>query len=85
MSETLSPSTERLDRGKKQAIYAREGVSHLWLLNPLTETLEACRLEHGRWSLLVTHVGDVNAEIEPFEQVALELWRLWGKSAPRST
>jgi Uma2 family endonuclease len=83
--ETLSPSSERIDRGKKQAIYAREGVAHLWMLNPITETLEAYRLEHGRWSLLGTHAGDVEARVEPFEAVELELWRLWGKSAPGSS
>jgi Uma2 family endonuclease len=81
--ETLSPSTERFDRGKKLAIYAREGVAHVWLLNPIAETVEAYRLEHGRWLLLGTHVGDVAARIEPFEAVALELWRLWGRSEPR--
>ncbi len=63
--------------------YAREGVAHVWLLNPIAETLEAYRLEHGRWLLLGTDVGDVSARIEPFEAVALELWRLWGRSEPR--
>ncbi len=81
--ETLSPSTERIDRGKKLAIYAREGVAHLWLLNPIAETLEAYRLEHGRWMLLVTHAGDVAARVEPFDAVELELWRLWGRAEPR--
>ena len=81
--ETLSPSTERIDRGKKLAIYAREGVVHLWLLNPIAETLEAYRIEQGRWLLLVTHAGDVAARIEPFEAVELELWRFWGQSEPR--
>ena len=81
--ETLSPSTERFDRGKKLAIYAREGVANVWLLNPIAETVEAYRLEHARWLLLGTHVGDVAARIEPFEAVALELWHLWGRSEPR--
>ena len=81
--ETLSPSTERIDRGTKLAIYAREAASHLWLVNPIAETLEAYRLEHGRWSLLVTHAGEVAARIEPFEAIELELWRLWGRSEPR--
>jgi len=80
--ETLSPSTERIDRGTKLAIYAREGVAHLWLLNPIAETLEAYRLEHGRWLLLVTHAGDVAARIEPFDAVELELWRFWGRAEP---
>ena len=52
--ETLSPSTERIDRGTKLALYAREGVAHIWLVNPISETLEAYRLEHGRWLLVVT-------------------------------
>jgi Uma2 family endonuclease len=81
--ETLSPSTEGIDRGKKLAIYAREGIPHLWLVNPIAETLEAYRLEQGRWSLLGTHVGDIAARIEPFDSVELELWRLWGRSEPR--
>src|SRR5581483_11745138 len=32
--EVVSASTEGIDRGKKLAIYAREGVAHAWLLNP---------------------------------------------------
>ncbi len=81
--ETLSPSTERIDRGKKLSIYARAKVAHLWLLNPIAETLEAYRLQHEHWLLLVTHAGDVAARIEPFDAVGLELWRLWGRSEPR--
>jgi Uma2 family endonuclease len=81
--ENVSPSTERIDRGKKMAIYAREGIPHLWLVNPIAETLEAYRLDHGRWLLLVTHAGDLAARIEPFDAVEIELWRLWGRSSPR--
>lgn len=80
--ETVSPSTERLDRGKKLAVYAREHVSHVWLINPLAETLEAYRLEQGRWLLLATHAGDVSARIEPFDAIELDLWWFWGRSGP---
>src|SRR5262245_9780577 len=52
--EVLSPSTERIDRAKKLAIYAREGVAHAWLIDPLQQTLEVLQLESGRWSLLAT-------------------------------
>jgi Uma2 family endonuclease len=81
--ETLSPSTERIDRGKKLAIYARERVAHLWLVNPIAETLEAYRLDDGRWLLLRAHAGDISARVEPFDAVELELWRLWGRSESR--
>src|SRR5205807_5241792 len=38
--EVLSPSTGPLDRSRKLPIYAREGVTHAWLIDPATRTLE---------------------------------------------
>ena len=38
--EVVSPSTEAIDRGRKLGIYAREGVAHAWLVDPLRHTLE---------------------------------------------
>jgi Uma2 family endonuclease len=81
--ETLSPSTESIDRGKKLRIYAREGVRHVWLINPDTETIEVFRLEKDRWLLLDTYAGDISARLEPFDAIELELWWLWGRSEPR--
>ncbi|OJT27610.1 hypothetical protein BO221_01215 [Archangium sp. Cb G35] len=75
--EVLSPSTARLDRARKMAVYAREGVRHFWLVDPLLQTLEVYRLESGRWSLLGTHAGVVTVHAEPFEALALELGALW--------
>ena len=74
---------KRSDRGKKLRIYAREAVRNLWIVNPLAETLEAYRLEQGRWMLLHTFAGDLAARVEPFEAIELELWRLWGRDQPR--
>ena len=42
--EILSASTERIDRVKKMRIYRRDGVAHVWLLNPVSETLEVYRI-----------------------------------------
>ena len=81
--EVLSASTESLDRGKKLRIYAREGVGHLWLINPDTETVEVFRRDEARWLLLDTYVGDMAARLEPFDAIELELWRLWGRSESR--
>jgi Uma2 family endonuclease len=77
LCEVLSPSTATLDRARKMAVYAREGVKHLWLVDPELQTLEVYRLENGRWSLLGTHVGAVTVHAEPFEALALELGTLW--------
>lgn len=82
--EIVSPTTETIDRGRKLALYAREQVSHLWMLNPLAETLEVYRLESGRWVLLATHAGDTTVRAEPFEAIELDLYRLWGRDEPRT-
>jgi Uma2 family endonuclease len=75
--EVVSASTERLDRAKKMPAYAREGVAHLWVVNPLARTLEVYRLAEKRWVLLATHEGDAKLRAEPFEAVELELGALW--------
>lgn len=80
--EILSPSTEALDRVAKLRVYAREGVGHAWLINPGAQTLEVLRLENGHWVVAATYDGDASVAAEPFDAVPLDLFRLWGRSAP---
>jgi hypothetical protein len=40
--EVLSPSTTKLDRAEKLPVYARRGVGHVWLVDPLEQYLESC-------------------------------------------
>ena len=75
--EVLSPSTEALDRGKKLARYARAGVAHAWLLNPVGRSLEVLALENGKWALLDRHEGRSSIRARPFDEVELELRALW--------
>jgi hypothetical protein len=77
--EVVSPGTEPLDRAKKMPVYARENVSHLWLVNPVARTLEVYRLAESRWLLLATHEGAQRVRAEPFEAVELDLAPLWGE------
>jgi Uma2 family endonuclease len=77
--ELLSASTGALDRGAKLPVYAREGVRHVWLVDPGARTLEVFRLEGARYTLLVTHTGKARARAEPFEAIELELGFLWGE------
>ncbi len=60
-------------------VYAREGVRHLWLVDPLARMLEVYRLEGERWLLLGTHEGAMNVHAEPFKALALELGALWAR------
>jgi Uma2 family endonuclease len=75
--EVLSPSTEALDRGKKLRIYAREGVAHAWLLDPLRRTLEVLARESGAWSLSGSHEDEARVRVMPFDAIELELGILW--------
>jgi Uma2 family endonuclease len=75
--EVLSPATEAIDRAKKLRIYAREGVTHAWLVNPLLQTLEVLALESQRWTLVASYEGGANVRAEPFDAIALELGALW--------
>jgi Uma2 family endonuclease len=75
--EVLSPSTEALDRGKKLRIYAREGVAHVWLVDPLRESLEILALDSGMLAPAARHHGDESVRAPPFAAVALDLRALW--------
>ena len=75
--EILSPSTAQLDRAKKLGIYAREGVRHAWLLDPLARTLEVLRLDNGHWTIVAAHTDTDVVRVEPFADIELELSALW--------
>jgi Uma2 family endonuclease len=77
--EILSASTARTDRAVKMPIYAREGVAHLWLVDPDARTLEVYRLQdQGRWLLLSTLKEDDPVRQPPFDAVSFPLGSLWG-------
>ena len=77
LCEVLSPSTKAIDRRKKLPIYAREGVGHVWLVDPLQQTLEVLRLESQRWSVVAAHEADAKVRAEPFDAIELALRALW--------
>jgi Uma2 family endonuclease len=77
LCEVLSPSTRTLDRKAKLPVYAREGVRHVWLVDPDARTLEVFRLEGAHYQPRVTHAGPVRLRAEPFEALELELALLW--------
>jgi Uma2 family endonuclease len=76
--EILSPSTASFDRVTKLAVYAGEGVSWAWLIDPIARTLDVLKLAHSRWTILAAHVGGEAVRAEPLDAIALELTALWG-------
>lgn len=75
--EVISPSTGRLDRVRKVRVYAREGIGHAWLVDPIQRSLEILRLEGGRWTLAGTFEENERMRAEPFEALELDLTALW--------
>ncbi|WP_437298640.1 Uma2 family endonuclease [Sorangium sp. So ce426] len=78
--EVLSASTEGVDRDEKMPIYAREGVRHAWLVDPIQRTLEVYVLgADGRWGTAVVHREAARVRVEPFDAVELDLSVLWAR------
>ena len=75
--EVLSPSTRRLDLSEKRALYAREGVGHLWFVDPDARTLEAFALREGHWLLLATLADNAPVSLPPFDAITFPLEALW--------
>jgi len=75
--EILSPSTAKKDRVIKLPIYARFGIAHVWIVDPLAQTLEAFELREGRWTLIATLKDDDPVSIPPFDAVEFSLADLW--------
>jgi Uma2 family endonuclease len=74
--------TARNDRVEKMPLYAEHGVHHLWLVDPVAETLEAYRREGGLWVVVSTHGADPEARPEPFGAVPFDLGALFRKPGP---
>jgi len=75
--EVLWPSTAPFDRTEKVPIYARERAGHVWLVDPLLQTLEALRLDGSGYWLGGGWRGDASVQCEPFESRAINLADLW--------
>lgn len=77
--EILSVSTAAIDRGQKVPIYAGQGVSHVWLIDPVAQTLEVLRLDGSTYRAVQTLSGSDEIRAEPFEAIALPLGELWSR------
>ncbi len=50
--EVTSPSTRKLDRGRKLVLYADYGVQEYWIVDPIHNTVEFFENIHGEWRLI---------------------------------
>lgn len=83
VAEVLSTSTARIDRTKKMPIYAREGIPHVWIVDPRDRTVEVFRLGAEGYVLAATWAGeDAPATLEPFAELPIPPAAFWGKRTP---
>ncbi|MCY1078434.1 Uma2 family endonuclease [Archangium lansingense] len=77
--EVLSDRTRSRDKGQKMRIYAREGVRHLWHVDPVARTLDIFRLAEGQWLSVQSFSGEARVRAEPFDAIELELALVWSR------
>ncbi|PCC72051.1 Endonuclease, Uma2 family (restriction endonuclease fold) [Nannocystis exedens] len=80
--EVLSPSTAKIDRVRKQQLYARHGVPHYWLVDPSERVLEAYVLDGPQWRIAGTYDDTALARVSPFEAIELPVGRLFPPPPP---
>lgn len=79
--EVLSPSTARLDRTGKLAVYGAFKVGHAWYADPIARTLEVFELTaDGRWLIAATFTDADPVSAPPFEAHTFALDVLWWES-----
>ncbi|MCK6575537.1 Uma2 family endonuclease [Myxococcota bacterium] len=80
--EILSPRTAVTDRVLKMPFYARAGVVHAWLIDPVLRTLEVYRNAGGQWLAVAAWEGEAVVRAEPFDAIELPLRSLWLPKRP---
>ncbi len=75
--EILSPSNARHDLLTKRRLYAKHGIPHYWLVDPVQRTLLALELRGEHWVELGSFGDEDVARIAPFEAVELPVGRLF--------
>ncbi|HXA19024.1 MAG TPA: Uma2 family endonuclease [Thermoanaerobaculia bacterium] len=76
--EVISPSTARIDRGRKMDIYSEHDVAWLWIIDPIARLFEMFTLESERWSRVHTYSGNDVVRAEPFPEAEIDLASIWG-------
>ncbi len=75
--EILSRTTARRDRTAKANLYARFGVPHYWLIDPVKRTLETCEKGKRRYRRTGVYTGDAVVQTAPFPRLSLALSEVW--------
>lgn len=75
--EVLSPSTVTRDRRTKRRLYAKHGVPHYWLFDPLERSAAALDLCGARYHLGDRASDDGTFSALPFPDLVIPLSKIW--------
>jgi Uma2 family endonuclease len=56
--EVISPSSRRIDRTLKLSRYAGGGISHYWVVDPMTPSVDIYEFHQGEYRLVASAAGD---------------------------
>ena len=75
--EILSPSTARIDLGRKRALYAEHGVPWYWIVDPDARTIDALKLVGPAWEPAGRLAGSTVAALAPLPDLVLDPSAIW--------
>jgi Uma2 family endonuclease len=81
--EVISDGSRKTDRKVKPPIYLKGGVSHLWLIEPESRTLEVLESTPNGWLAVQSFSDDEVVRAKPFDAVELDLFEVWGDEQRR--
>ncbi|MCC7372730.1 MAG: Uma2 family endonuclease [Chloroflexi bacterium] len=77
--EIIAPSSMTTDQETKCDLYAKHGVKHCWVFEPVAQWVRAFELgADGAYELVAEAAGDASFSAPPFAGLAIPLARLWG-------
>ena len=78
--EILSPSTRKVDLGRKYRRYAELGVQHYWIVDPDKKRVECHRLTEGVFRLVTEAQDDAPLAHPDWDGLTVDLAALWHQS-----
>jgi len=80
--EVLSPSTERFDRIRKMALYARSGVAEVWLVTPYPWLVEVYLLDGETYRFVTGYTKGDTLASPTFPELSIDLDRIFDFPIP---
>jgi Uma2 family endonuclease len=74
--EVLSPSTARIDRQTKKALFERYGVPWYWIVDTDARSIDVYQLASGAYGPADHRVGDL-VDLPPFPGLTIDAAALW--------